>query len=81
MNIPLRTSFMRTITPQAASPNDTNSQVSKKQRSARESRNKAQALMFSKNLDPSESNRNAALLAPGCGRAFCQKCSFQYTLT
>jgi hypothetical protein len=85
MNVPLRTSFVRTITPQAASPNDAGTaQTSSKQRPARQNRdskNKTSELAISMSLEPSEANRDEAFLAPGCGRTFCKQCSFPNTLT
>jgi hypothetical protein len=86
MNIPMRTSFMRTVTPQAASPNeqgprvDTTFQTTDPRRSGQQERG-ARQLALSKSLEPDEATRNEAVVAPGCGRIFCQQCSFENSLT
>jgi hypothetical protein len=89
MNVPLRTSFMRTITPQAASPNGSLAPLittgNRKRRNSQEDQEKRDAdptrLVMAKCLDPEEGAADEGLVAPGCGRSVCRNCSCENSLT
>lgn len=83
MNIPLRTSFLRTITPQAASPNSSTPFVNAATKSRKRHADDQDTfqLFIAENPEPDEITRAEALLAPGCGRTVCRNCSFENTST
>jgi hypothetical protein len=74
MHIPLRTSFVRTLTPEAAPP-------PARKRRAGENVHAEEATDGAslKVLEPEE--RAEALVAPGCGRTTCGLCAFENSLT
>jgi hypothetical protein len=74
MHVPLRTSFVRTLTPEAAPA------PARKRRAGEDVRaEEAVDEASSKVLDPEA--RTEALVAPGCGRTTCGLCAFENSLT
>jgi hypothetical protein len=77
MNVPLRTSFMRTLTPQVK---DSASPPPERLRRKRGKTDMGEPVALAQSLDP-DRRGDGALLAPGCGRSICRACACEHSIT